>query len=119
MPRRERLFLEDIVHVADELSAIINGATRDAIAADDVLRSAALLKLLFIGEAASHVSDDTRKRYPGVPWQKIVAFRNLAIHTYFGIDWNIVCGAAFDDAPLLRVEVAALIAAEFDEPESG
>ncbi len=107
MPRSEALFLHD------EFSLVIAGIPRDVVAADDTLRSAALLKLIIIGEAATHVGEELRQRHSNVPWRKVVGFRNIAVHQYFGIDWQVVTDAAFDDVPPLKTQIDHIIAAEF------
>ncbi|MCC6389216.1 MAG: DUF86 domain-containing protein [Bryobacterales bacterium] len=66
-----------------------------------------------IGEAAARVSDDLSARHPEVPWPRIVAFRNILIHAYFGIDWEVVWLAAADRCPVLRRQIAAILTAEF------
>lgn len=67
MPRREELFLRDIVRMSDEIAVALHGHRRDAVAGDDLRRSAVLLKLLFISEAAARIGDEMRSRYPDVP----------------------------------------------------
>ncbi len=56
-----------------------------------------------------------RSRHPGVPWTKIVAFRNFVVHEYFGLDWAIVWQTATDSVPELRRQVSRIIAAEFPD----
>jgi uncharacterized protein with HEPN domain len=80
------------------------------------LRSAVLQKLLIIGEAASRISKRIQERYPLVPWSDIVGFRNIAVHTYFSVDWGIVWTAATVDAPKLKQDVEQIIAQEFPAP---
>ena len=70
-------------------------------------------KLAVIGEAAARISGDLTNRYPQVPWPQIVAFRNILIHAYFGIDWNEVWKSARVDCPALRGQVAGILTAEF------
>jgi uncharacterized protein with HEPN domain len=48
-----------------------------------------------IVEAADHIATFLRQAdfegfEPHIPWPQIVAFRNILIHAYFGIDWNVV-----------------------------
>jgi uncharacterized protein with HEPN domain len=45
-----------------------------------------------------------------VPWPKIVAFRNILVHAYFGIDWHEVWTAVRKQAPELRHQAAAILA---------
>lgn len=46
-----------------------------------------------IGEAAKHVPDDFRAKYPDIKWRGMAGLRDVLIHEYFGIDlenvWNI------------------------------
>ncbi len=43
-----------------------------------------------IGEAASKVTDETRKAHTAIPWTDIVAMRNRLIHVYFDINLDLV-----------------------------
>jgi uncharacterized protein with HEPN domain len=117
--RREELYLRDIIEAADHLSGFVSHAGAAGLSESEMVRSSILQKLTVIGEAASKVSEDLRSRYPAVPWRKIVAFRNVVVHGYFGIDWDIVWHAATIEVPRLREEVAAILRAEFGErPEA-
>lgn len=48
-----------------------------------------------------------------------MAFRNIAVHAYFSVDWPTVWVAATDDAPALRTKVVAILAAEFPDVRPG
>jgi uncharacterized protein with HEPN domain len=65
------------------------------------------------------ITDELKGRYPRIPWPQIVAFRNILIHAYFGVDWHEVWKAAKIHCPVLREEVAAILAAEFDDQAGG
>jgi len=110
--RREVLYLSDIVEAADHIAEFIATADFAAFRESEILRSAIVQKLAVIGEAAAHVSDEIKGRHPEVPWPQIVAFRNVLVHAYFGIDWNVVWRAANRRCPVLRKQVAAILAAE-------
>ena len=111
--RREELYLRDIVDAADAVATFLSGASRDEFLENELLRSAVLQKLMIMGEAAAHVGDTLRAKHPEVPWRRIVAFRNYAIHEYFGLNWGYAWVAATEDAPLLRQKVLAVLQAEF------
>ena len=72
-------------------------------------------KLAIIGEAAGRISDELTDRHPQIPWPQIIAFRNILIHAYFGIDWNEVWKSATVDCPVLRGQVAGILTEEFSE----
>ena len=64
MPRRDDLYLADIVESAESIRSFLEGLgshDRQAFIEDDLVRSAVLQKLSVIGEAATRVSEGTRK----------------------------------------------------------
>jgi uncharacterized protein with HEPN domain len=111
--RPERLSLTDIVEAADAVAGFIGGLARESFEGNDLLRSAVLHKLMLIGEAAARLPAEFKSRHPEVPWSDVVAFRNIAVHEYFAVDWVIVWNAATIDAPGLRRLVAAILEREF------
>ena len=118
--RREELYLRDIVEAADAIAGFIEDAPRAKFLRNDLLRSAVLQKLTIIGEAAARLPGSFRKFHPAVEWADVAAFRNLAVHAYFAIDWTIVWTTAVDDAPRIRQAVADILAAEFPaKPSDG
>lgn len=54
-----------------------------------------------------------RASHPEVPWTRITAFRNILVHAYFGIDWDIVWQAATKQCPPLREQVEKILDTEF------
>jgi len=110
--RHERLHLTDIVEAADHIAEFIAGIEFGAFQQSEMLRSAVVQKLAIIGEAAARVSGELKARQPEVPWPQIAAFRNILVHAYFGIDWEVVWRAARNRCPVLREQVALILAAE-------
>jgi uncharacterized protein with HEPN domain len=80
-----------------------------------LLQSAVAQKLSLIGEAASRISTEFRRSHPEVPWARIVAFRNILVHAYFSIDWQVVWRAATHDCPLLRAPIAEILRVDFPD----
>lgn len=107
--RRERLYLADILEAIDHIANFIANADFDEFCRSELLRSAVVQKLAVIGEAAGRIPTDIRERYPEVPWPQLVAFRNVLIHSYFGIDWEIVWHSAKERCPQLRSQIARIL----------
>lgn len=61
------------------------------------------------GEAASRLSPATRAT-AGVPWAKVIAFRNRLIHGYWSIDDLLVWDVVVNDLPPLKQEIGRLLA---------
>lgn len=115
--RHERLYLSDIVEAADDIARFIEGIEPEAFHSSDLLRSAVVHKLSVIGEAAARLPGEFTGRYPEIPWSQIVGFRNVLIHAYFGIDWDIVWESAKRRCPLLREQVLLILLVSPDQPE--
>ena len=114
--RHESLYLTDIVEAADHIGEFIAEIDFSTFQKSELLRSAVVQKLAIIGEAAARVSDEVKTQHPQVPWPQIIAFRNILIHAYFGIDWDVVWRAARNRCPVLREQVASILAAEAGGP---
>ena len=114
--RREELYISDIVEAADAIGRFMTGIERDVFMESELVRSAVLQKLSVIGEAAARLSGDFRNTHPEIEWRDIAAFRNIAIHAYFTVDWSIVWVAATQEAPDLRRKIAAILTREYSAP---
>ena len=111
--RPERLYLLDIVEAAGNVALHMAGLDREGFLGNVTARAAVLHELTVIGEGAARLSEDFRTRHPGVPWAKIVGFRNFVVHEYFGLDWQIVWHTATDLVPVLRRQVSTILDTEF------
>lgn len=113
--RREALFLSDIVEAADAIGRFVADVEMNEFVGNDLLRSAVLQKLTIIGEAAVRLPAEFRRAHAEVEWADVVAFRNIAVHAYFAVDWSIVWVTATQDAPALRAKVAAILEEEYPD----
>jgi uncharacterized protein with HEPN domain len=113
--RREELYVADLVDNARAVREYLDGVTLERWNSDRVLRDAVLYRMLLLGEVASALPEDLRDRYPEVAWRQIRAFRNLAVHRYFGVDWAVVWQIAQDEPPVLEEQALAIIRAEFPD----
>lgn len=111
--RHDGLYLNDIIEAADRIAEFIAGVDPQGFQDSELVRSAVVQKLGLIGEAAAHVSEELRARYSDVPWPQIVAFRDILVHAYFGIDWEVVWRVATNRCPELRTQAAHILATEF------
>ena len=111
--RREELYLADLIDNARAVRGYLDGVTRERWDAEDILRDAVLYRMLLLGEIASVLPDELRDRYPDVAWRQVRAFRNLAVHKYFGVDWAVVWQIAQQEPAVLEAQVLAIMRAEY------
>ncbi len=72
-------------------------------------QSALLHELMKIGEAAAHVSRTVRDENPSISWEGIKNFRNIIVHEYFGVDWDIIWQVLTVRIPPLREDIQRII----------
>ncbi|HEY0512748.1 MAG TPA: HepT-like ribonuclease domain-containing protein [Thermoanaerobaculia bacterium] len=102
----------------DAIEGFLTGVRESEFLKSDLVRSAVLQKLTVIGEAAARLPVEFCESHPEIPWRDIIAFRNIAVHAYFAVEWPIVWVAATAEAPTLKNQVASLLAREFPGEET-
>jgi uncharacterized protein with HEPN domain len=83
----------------------VQGVTHEEYDADSTLQFAVAFLVLIVGEAASRLTDTARAGLSAVPWREIIGMRNRLIHTYGGIDFEIVWTTVREQIPDLVTTV--------------
>ena len=112
--RPEKLYLVDILEAADAIERFIESANEEEFLRDELRQSGVLQKLIVIGEAVARLPRDFQAKHPEIEWQDIIGFRNIAVHEYFAVMWEIVWETAITDVPLLRGKISAILTNEFE-----
>lgn len=111
MPKRTtNLFVLDIIIAIDRIKYYSNGLYEgDDLRKNGLLCDGILRRLGIIGEAMNRILQARELTTHTKPyWQKIVGFRNIVIHDYFGLNYDEVYGIISKDLPILEKEIIAL-----------
>ncbi len=87
---------------------IRHASDRATLATDPVIQAAAQRWIEVLGEAASHVSDDTKRAHSEIPWRDIIGTRVILAHAYFHIDQDIIGQVIDRDVPALMIQLTAV-----------
>ncbi len=110
MSKRDvRLFLTDIYGAIEKIERYTKGLTLEEFWENELVADAVVRNLEIIGEAARHVSDEFRARFPEADWRRVVGFRNVVIHEYFDVDLDIVWVVINRHMPKLKKVVARML----------
>ncbi len=94
MSREWQLYQDDMRAAAAKVVRFTFGMDRPDFAGNELVRDAVLRNLEIIGEAAKHIPPAARAGLADVDWRRIIGFRDIVAHAYFGIDdailWDIV-----------------------------
>ncbi|MCY3914972.1 MAG: DUF86 domain-containing protein [Chloroflexi bacterium] len=112
-PDRDRMRLLDMRDAAEKARRIATGRTRADLDSDDMLDLALVKAIEIIGEAANHVSEDTRALAPDIDWGKIIGMRNRLIHDYTNINLDVLWEVITYQLPPLITALNRLIEAKY------
>ena len=101
-------------HILDTIAKIRRIEARGKFSDDEILYDAALRNLQTLSEATQHLPDELKTRHAEIPWQQIIGFRNILVHSYLGeIDAQTIQRVVEQFlAPLEQVIRAMLASAE-------
>jgi len=108
MSRDNRLRLLDILDAIDRIVSYVEGMDCKAFSADRKTQDAVIRNVEIIGEAARSLPVDFRESHPDVPWDEIVAMRNVLVHQYFGVLADVVWDVIQNELPTLRSQIDQL-----------
>lgn len=103
-----RHMLDEAVYLQEQSADLSAGDFQT----DPTFQRAFVRSLEIIGEAAKHVSEPFRSRYPAVQWRAMAGMRDRMIHDYLGVDYGIVWDVVRNKVPQLRQELERILAAE-------
>lgn len=111
---RDREYLLDILQAARLAMGYVADKTKSEFLGDPLCQDAVIRRLEIIGEAARRTSKATRSSLPELPWEAMVAMRNIMIHKYDDVDLRIVWDTVRKDLPPLASELENVVPP--DEP---
>lgn len=92
-----------------EAMELADGRSRVDLDLDRMLELSLTRLMEIIGEAARRVPDDFRAQYPNVPWRQTTDFRNVLIHDYDTVDFDVLWQIIQERLPPLVDQLQAII----------
>jgi uncharacterized protein with HEPN domain len=80
---------------------------REVFMSNRMVRDAVMRNLQVMTESSKRVSDAMKSRAPEVPWPDLAGFRNVAVHDYLHIDYDVVW-TFVERVPELRAPIEKL-----------
>ena len=99
MRRTSITYLQDILYSADKVEEFVSGMTYEQFVDDEKTQYAVIRAIEIIGEATKNVTHTIRDKHPSIPWKDIAGMRDKLIHSYFGVDIEILWVTAKNNVP--------------------
>jgi uncharacterized protein with HEPN domain len=85
---------------------------RAAFEQNSLVQDAVVRNIEVIGEAVNHinrVAPEFIAQHPELPWQDMRDMRNVVIHAYFAVDFQIVWRTVQEDLPKVKQQIDQLL----------
>lgn len=105
--------LWDIYEALQDIVTFVADSTLNRFALDKMQRLAVERALEIIAEAVKRLREEFRAAHPEIPWQKIVAQRNIIAHEYDKVQVEKIWLVATKSVPLLLNQISPLIPTEY------
>ena len=100
MPKREEdLLISDMIDGTRKILSYTKGMDFNSFISDDKTVDAVIRNFEVIGEASKYISAEIKSKHPLIEWRKIGDFRNILIHDYFGINYDIMWNIIQNELP--------------------
>ncbi len=112
MHRGYKFYLEDILESVNNIITYTGDYSYENLIRDKMRIDAVVRNFTIIGEAANNIPQEVIARYPVIEWRKIIDFRNVIVHDYFGIDYEILWDIIKNKLPELQKGIQTILEKE-------
>ena len=109
MQHRDKIILDKIIDEVNVAIKMLSDIKQEDFVSDDILKRAAAMSVINIGELVKNLTFEFRNEYKSVPWKAISGFRDVAAHRYGTLDMNIVYNTVKIDIPMLKENIQQIL----------
>jgi uncharacterized protein with HEPN domain len=106
---RDKQALMDISIAIQQTLLYAREIDRNNLQENDEKQAAILYRLIIIGEATKRLSNEFREQYPMIPWRQMAGLRDVVIHDYDELDFDILWNVIHISLPDILPEVQAIL----------
>jgi len=108
-PLSDELRVRHVLDAIKEIESYLLNISKEEFLASSEKRFATIKQLEIIGEACARISTSIKENYPEVEWKNIIGFRNISIHEYFGVNFQIVWQIVQLDIPMVKQQFLKIL----------
>ena len=97
--------IEDMLLAIASIRESVTGVTYEQFLANREKRQSVAYDIEIIGEAANAIDRSVQEKYPTIPWSDFIGMRNVLIHDYSDIDFDIAWRVVSHDIDELALQI--------------
>jgi uncharacterized protein with HEPN domain len=105
---KDKKKLQDIL-AAIEAIETYSVSSYDEFLSDSKTQDAILYNLIIIGEAANQITDEFQENHSMLPWSSMIGTRNIIVHGYDQVKFQIVWEILQRDLEPLKHEITKIL----------
>ena len=103
---------ESLIDIANAIRRILrytSGISKLELEINDEKLSAILYQITIIGEATKWLSQEFRQQHPEIPWREMAGMRDVIVHEYDQLDFDVVWDVVENKSSELLVLLDSLL----------
>ncbi len=104
----QRVYLAHILSCIEKVQEYTQDGREDFFSSS-LKQDAVVRNLQIVAESASRVSEELRVAHPEIDWPGMRGFRNVLVHDYLNVDYDLVWGIVRQELPPLKENVARML----------
>ena len=105
--------LRHILESIEEIELAVKGLNYEMFVENHVVRITVVKWIEIIGEASVYVTEELKSGYSDIDWTAIKGTRNIVVHEYFGIKYDLIWEVATEHLPDLKNRILKIIEEKF------
>ncbi len=104
-----RIYIKDISKSCEKILKYTENLKFEQFKTEGMVVDAVIRNLEIIGEAAKNLPEEIKAKYPEIEWKKIAGLRDILIHHYWGIDYEILWDIIKTKIPDLKNKIEKIL----------
>lgn len=109
MKKDFRVYLDDIIESCDRIAKYIKDSDKANFENNVEMQDAVLRRLEIIGEATNRLPKEFKEQNAEIEWRKATGMRNILIHMYDEVDFDIVWETITETLPIFKKQIQELL----------